>query len=475
MATSAEPPCSWRTFPSVCDVCLRDVRGRVERAGDEVRLVRDCATHGRREFLVSTNGADFERYDRFRRATAPPTAVLAEPPRTFFFVTPACNQGCTYCLNEANGYAYFDVYDIERFAADVARVAGEHVSVVGGEPFSHPRFLELAAIVRGSGKTLQVFTNGLALADERRVIDLLETTGGRCQVFMTFEGFAPELYAHVGVGRAHDRKIAALAHLAKHDVPVVLHQTLPPGTDADRQAAAMRTLIDYALAHEHVRAVAFQAVVAIGGARHLAAADVCSVDRAMDRVLAALPVRVARREVYVLQKLLGLMSGVTGTPRCPHMQVALLVRDGGRWSGLDALVDCARLDRRLDGRLGRRPFTRGRMLWTLAVDGAAAVRWRHWRRLLRLARRVAPAVRRGFDVGRLPRDVLPIVASTVCDRFNYDATLARRCDKVVYSNVRGRVIRELASRMSLRQSRERAENEDHGTVRERRAPLPIDL
>ena len=73
----------------------------------------------------------------------------------------------------------------------------------------------------------------------------------------------------------------------------------------------------------------------------------------------------------------------------------------------------------------------------------------------RLAWQVLPVFRRQLDIANIPKTILPIVATTVCDRFNYDDTLARHCDKRVHSNVRGQVIAELASEMSLRQLQER--------------------
>jgi pyruvate-formate lyase-activating enzyme len=459
MCALAEPPQEYRSFASVCDVCLLEVTGRVERQCQDVFLVRDCPTHGARRFLVSRNGAAFDRYDRFRHATLADDTRPVDVSKSFFFITPACNQGCTYCLNEANAYAYFDAYDLDRFDADVGALAGDNVSLVGGEPFSHPRFFDFVRIVRRHGKKLLVFTNGLALADERLAARLLEESGGRCEVYMTFDGFAPELYEHVAAGGVRERKLAALANLEKHGIPTGLHHTIPPecqrGPRVD-QAAALQALIAYAMAHDFVRALAFQPVVAIGGARHLSADEVCSVDRAMDQILAALPVHIERGEVYVLQKLFGLVSGLLRMPRCPHMQVVVLFRRGERWTGIDPFVDCAALDRRLDARLHRQPLTRARMLRALVVDVLACVRWRQLPALLRLAWQVLPVFLRKLDISKIPRTMLPIVSTTVCDRFNYDDTLARRCDKLVHTNVRGRVIAELASAMSLRQLQERA-------------------
>lgn len=473
-ATRAHSHAAGRAFASICDACLLDVAGRVERVRDDVFLVRDCPTHGERRFLVSRNGTDFDRYDRFRLATLPDDARPVDRSKVFFFITPACNQGCTYCLNEANAYAYFDAFDLDRFEADVRTLSGDSVSLVGGEPFSHPQFFEFARVIRRHGKKLLVFTNGLALADEPTVAHLVEVSGGRCEVYMTFEGFSPELYEHVAAGRVRERKLTALANLEKYGVPIGLHHTVPAEGQRSAhvaQAAAMQALIAYAMEHAFVRALAFQPVVAIGGARQLSADEVVSVDRAMDAILSALPVKIERREVYAVQKLFALVSGVFRMPRCPLMQVVVLFRLRDGWTGMDTLLDCAALDRRLDERLRSARLTRMSMVWALLVDVPAAVRWKQLPALLHLAWQVLPVFRRRLDIAHIPKTILPIVSTTVCDRFNYDETLARCCDKVVHSNVRGHVIGELASEMSLRQLRERAAH-DATTVRHASGRMP---
>jgi pyruvate-formate lyase-activating enzyme len=430
----------------------------MDRRGDEVFLVRACPQHGERRFLTSRNGAAFERFDRVYHTLFPDDAPPHPPANSYFFITDACNQGCAYCLNEANSHAYFGEYDLERFAADVRDWPGERVGLAGGEPFSHPRFFEFAGIVRAHGKRLRVCTNGLALADEGVVRRLIEVSGNHCEVRMTFEGFTPECYQHLAVARVRERKLAALENLRAHAVPTALCLTFDPARSQqppELRYAAMRSLIEYAMAHDFVRAIAFQSAVAVGGARTLTAGEVKSVDRMMDDIVAALPIVLERRHLYVAQKLMGVATALLRLPLCENSQYAALFHLGNRWVGLDHFFDCDALGRRLDERLGAAPVTRARLLQALTVDLLATARLNRIPSFLRVAWQILPVFWRRFDLSRVPRTVLPVASTTACDRYNYDASLARRCDKWGSSMVRGTIVRELLSAMTIRQLRER--------------------
>jgi pyruvate-formate lyase-activating enzyme len=457
--SASSSPVTGRAFQSICDVCLQEVPGHIERHDAEVFLVRDCQQHGARRFVTSRNGAAFERFDRAYHTLFPDDAPPHPPANSYFFITDACNLGCSYCLNEANSHSYFGEYDLDRFDADVRAWRGDRIGLAGGEPFSHPRFFEFARIVRAHGKQLRVCTNGLALADETVVRRLLDVSGNRCEVRMTFEGFGPECYAHLPVARVRERKLAALENLAKHRIATALCLTFDPARSrlpAQVRRATMRSVIDYAMTHDFVRALAFQSAVAVGGARDLPAGEVLSVDCMMDDIVAALPVAAERRHMYVAQKLMGLATALLRLPLCENSQFAMLFRVGDRWVGLDHFLDCDALDRRLDERLRTAPVTRARLLRALTTDVLATARLRRLPSLARLAWQVLPVFWRRFDLSRVPRSILPLASTTACDRYNYDASLARRCDKWGSSMVRGEVVHELLSTMTIRQLRERA-------------------
>lgn len=447
-----------RRFDSICDLCLMPAPGYVEPQGQDVYLMRNCPQHGLRRFLVSRNGEDFVRFDAFYHRIFPSDGPVHPPANSYFFITDACNLGCSYCLNEANAHAYFGRYDLERFAADVQAWPGPCVGLVGGEPFSHPKFFEFARIVHAHGKRLRVCTNGLALAYADTMRRLIEVSGGDCEVRMTFEGFDPEAYTCFPVARVMERKVAALENLRAHNIPTALCLTFDPESSrlpASVRHRRMRGVLDYALQHDFVRAIAFQNAVAVGGARELESLDVISVDRCMDDIVAIMPDHPLRRHAYVGQKLMGVVTSLLRLPLCENTMHASLFRVGSQWVSLDHFLDCDALDRHLERMLARSPSSRLRLAMALLVALAVSARWRRAPSFLLLAAQIWPVFWHGLDMSRTPRSVLPIAATTACDRYNFDASIARRCDKWGNSVVRGQVVTELLSEMTIRQLRER--------------------
>jgi pyruvate-formate lyase-activating enzyme len=450
-----------RTFPSLCDVCLRDATGEVVREGSLVYHRRVCPEHGERRVLMSRNG---ERYARLDRAYHRMFATDAPVPPTVdacFFITHRCNQKCLYCAMEAGRHPYFEDMHPDAFREEVARYEGGKVSLIGGEPLEHPRFFDFVDIVAASGKTLAVFTNGIRLSDGA-VVDRLVARAPRLEVRMTVEGFDEEAFAHLPGRSWRARKLQALAHLDARSVPTVIGHTIPPGMDPGVTRRALSSILRYSMSHDFVRGLTFQSVVALGGSRHLAAGDMLSVDGVLDRVVEALPVDVPREVAYPAQKLMMVVGRLLGLPLCSYVQVLPLVRAGTGWQSLEAYFDISRLDSELDRVFDDLPSTRPGMAAAVLQACLRSARPGRLPALALLAAGVMPIFLREFAFASIPRTVLPLVSISVCDRYNYDANVVRRCEKRVRSSRGGEVRCELCSEMVIRDLRDRVAGDAAG-------------
>ncbi len=449
---SPTSPASLRAFRGVCDLCLRDVPGTLELDGGLVRQRKVCPEHGARHALLSRNGERYARYDRSYHTLFPPDGVPTPPVDSYFAVTNRCNQACDYCLVEANRVDYYGDYDLARFDRELPGLTSKKVGLVGGEPAMHPRFFDLVARIAAAGKTAVVFTNGLAFADERMAERLVAASQRRCIVRFTFEGFGDGDYAHLRIPHARQKKLDALAHLARHGAAITLAHTITIAEQADRPhlRRIMRAIISYAMGQRAITGVTFSAVAALGALRGRSADDEMPVDEVMDEIVRAMPLPIDRRHVYLAQRITHAVARLFGLPMCVYHQAALLLRAGDGWHGLDHFLDCERLEARLDTRLDGWPASRAGIFAALASDLALTARPARAPALAKLGLGVLPLFLGGLDYREIPDGILPINAGTVCDPHNFDATVARRCEKLAYSAVDGDTVVETVSQMVMR-------------------------
>jgi pyruvate-formate lyase-activating enzyme len=464
-----------RTFDTICDVCLRDLdTGALVQDGDKIYFTRTCPEHGKRSLLFSQNGDDYVRFDRAYHSVFHKGEPPAPVQNAYFILTGTCNQGCSYCLMESNNGGFYNKYDLRRFETDLMRWKGDRVSLLGGEPLCHPQFFDFAEATFRYGKKLILMTNGLVLSDGAAVRRLVDIARGRpWEVQMTFEGFSPALWGHLRAKNARERKLDALANLEKYGVATTLHVTFPPGSfETNLRRSAIREVIQYAMEHDFVHNIGFQSASALGGARDAALDQLAPTDRVMDMVVESSPVPMVRRHVYTTQKLIFLMTGLMQQPWCEHTHMAMLFRAGQEWLTLDQLLDCDALDRRLDRYFTGRPVARAQMLRALAVDVIACVRPRRALTLALLAAGMVPSLYKEFDRSKVPRTLLPIGASMLCDRYNLDRSVQRRCDKMSHSAEYGTVVVESCCEFVIRDLRRRVA-EEQGAVERGTHRLPV--
>jgi pyruvate-formate lyase-activating enzyme len=444
------------------------VPAALEREGEDIYSAKYCPTHGTRRWLVSRNGDRYLRFDRQYHALFPanePPSAGGEP---YFFITNRCNQGCDYCLTEANRHDYFGDYDLEQFDRDMRSSRSSKIDLFGGEPLMHPRFFEFVERIAAAGKTTVILSNGRAFADEGVVLRLVKASRGRCFVRITFEGFDGENYGHLRDRRLADMKLAALANLKKHGVPMALAHTvnLDDQRDEDRLRRTLRSIIEFAMKERFVSGCTFTSVTALGGARSLRPDEVLSVDRLMDQLLAACPVAVERNHVYLGQQTAFFVGRILDLPMCEYKQAAMLFRRGGRWVGINDLFDCQRLERRFDRRIEGPRVGRFRQLLGLVADLAASARLSRLPWLAGLAARTLPLLWSGLDYRRIPKEILLLNVSTTCDPNGFDASIARRCERPSYAMAGTRLRTGLSAHLLIEFLRERTAADQPGNSKE---------
>ncbi|MCZ7687456.1 MAG: radical SAM protein [Sandaracinaceae bacterium] len=441
----------------MCDACLAPSPGALVLDGGAVYHEKRCATHDPRRWRISDNGEAYARYDRHYHALFPLDAAPAPPVDSYFAITNRCNQACDYCCVEANRFGYYGDYELSRFAAELPRLASRKVGLVGGEPLLHPRFFDFAREIEAAGRTTVVFTNGLRLADDAVVRRLVEVTRGRLIVRMTLEGFADEDYAHLRIPRAREKKLAALANLERRAVATTIGHTIVQAEREDRPRLrrVIRAIVEHAMGHRFVTGVTFAAVAALGGSARRAArrGDVGRPGHGRDPPEP--PPSRCRGATSTCRRRSPSASRASSGCRCASTTRRRSCSAPGTVGARSATTSTAHGSRPGSTRVARGPEGRAALAAGLAADLLASSRPAELPGLARLGLSIAPLFLRRLDYREIPEDILPINAGTVCDPHNFDASVARRCEKGAASTVGDRIVRETVSQMVMRQVAER--------------------
>lgn len=269
---------------SLCPRCLRVVPATlVEREG-RVLLERTCPAHGPAEALVCSDADWFRWSRRFVRSGRRPAhaatgSVLGCPydcgfcPEhrqhacvTVLEITEACNLSCPACFAGEAHVRHATSAEVEAMADAVLRAEGGEADVVmlsGGEPTLHPRFLEIADLVRAKPiRYVVVNSNGLRFARDRGFAAAVAERG--MPVYLQFDGFSGRASEVLRGRDLVELKLRALENLAAAGATVVLVATLLKGVNDGEVGEIVR----FAAGHPAVRAVSFQPEFAEG--RHVA-------------------------------------------------------------------------------------------------------------------------------------------------------------------------------------------------------------
>ena len=149
----------------------------------------------------------------------------AQPLSAYLELTYACNWRCVFCYNPRHhDLRRLSVEEWTRVLDDLRSLGTLNVTLTGGEPLSHPRFLEIARAVRERAFTLRLLTNG-TLVTERLADDVasLHLLG----VEMSLHGARAETHERTtGAPGSFDALLAAVGRLKRRGVPLVLKTVL---------------------------------------------------------------------------------------------------------------------------------------------------------------------------------------------------------------------------------------------------------
>ena len=178
-----------------------------------------------RAFFDEAGRPRYTRVDPLARlATAPAPLALAAPNRIYLELTRRCPARCEACYNAA-GTRLPDELDVDRWEALIDELAGLGVfefRFTGGEPTTHPRFLELVDRALATGRYVSIGTCALM---PREILEGLAVRP-LDEIIVSYHGPAPVHDAFTGRPGSHARTLAVLEHLTAAGRGLRLNLTL---------------------------------------------------------------------------------------------------------------------------------------------------------------------------------------------------------------------------------------------------------
>ncbi len=276
---------------SICPVCKVVVDGQVNIRNGKVYLRKRCKEHGTFEALVYGDAQMYIDAARFNKPGTIPLEFQTEvkdgcpsdcglcPEHKqhaclgIVEVNTNCNLDCPICFadsgHQPDGYS-ITLEQCERMLDAYVAAEGEPEVVMfsGGEPTIHKDILAMIDLAQSKPiKTVNVNTNGIRLATDRRFVQALgerNRRGGKSvNIYLQFDGFKERTHVKIRGKDLRERKRRALDNCADAGLTVTLVAAVERGMNEDEVGEIVR----FGIEHPAVRSVAFQPVTHAG--RHV--------------------------------------------------------------------------------------------------------------------------------------------------------------------------------------------------------------
>ena len=260
---------------SLCPKCLSLVPAKIITRGKRVYFKKRCKQCGDREDFVCS---DVDYYDRLEYAVPSkiPEIHGVQPDKgcpydcglcteheqhtciALVELTSGCNLSCPMCFASSGpGQRHLS---LEQCKASIDRIVAteggaEVVQLSGGEPTIHPNFEEIFEYaVSKPIDYVTINTNGIRLAKDDKLIELLAKYPERIEVYLQFDGLDDEVNVALRGEPLLDQKIRAVEKLGEAGVHITLAVTMQGGVNDDQYGK----IFDFAMQRKWITGLSFQ-------------------------------------------------------------------------------------------------------------------------------------------------------------------------------------------------------------------------
>lgn len=268
---------SFQETRSVCPVCLRPLKAKRIRRGQEIDLYRECPEHGAFQAPVWRGRIDFEAWYAGAKGLSDgeglgcPTGcgdgICKEHEQgtccALLEVTKRCNLHCWFCFargGEDQEEPFLE--ELKEMAARIVEKGGRPLlQLSGGEPSLRDDLPELVRYAKELGcPYVQLNSNGIRLAEDEDYVRAL-AKAGLSFVFMQFDGVTDEVYERLRGRKLYELKLRAIRNCDASHLGVTLVPTVVRGVNENQLGELVRLGVSLS---PGVRGIHFQPVSYFG-------------------------------------------------------------------------------------------------------------------------------------------------------------------------------------------------------------------
>ena len=258
---------------------MKIIQAQVVFRDNMVYFLKFCPEHGHSEALVSEDAEYYQKAFQYIKPGSTPlhfsTAVKAGCPTDcglcpshqqhtclpIIEITDHCNLTCPVCIVNNQYSNHMSMEDFQGIIDLLLKAEGslETITLSGGEPTSHPQFLDMVDLAtRHEIGRVSVVTNGIRIANSKPFCEELKRRN--VYVILQLDGFTDEIQTAIRGVPLMETKHKALANLAEYKISTQIAYVPARGINEHQLGDAVRLLME----RDHILSLLIQPVANTG-------------------------------------------------------------------------------------------------------------------------------------------------------------------------------------------------------------------
>jgi len=329
-----------RLTKSVCPDCLKKINASVVCRGERIYLQKNCPEHGFFEITLSRDSERYRELEKFYFAVMGDKKNLCNYE---LWLTSRCNMNCNICvLGEEINSTLCPEPTCEEISKIVDKNRQSFWSLAAAEPTCREDIFEIISMLKKSGKTVTLNTNGIKLAENDFAKRLKYS--GVDRVDLQFDGFEKNSYHLMRGCDLLSLKLGAIKNLRSMDIRTTLNATIALGVNEKQ----IMDLIKFGLKNDFINGITYLTIFYSGGARSWPKERYLMPDELVDLLQEQSNGKISKESVYLFQKLHIAVKSFLSQRQCLYNQIFLLVRNKFGYEPIDRFIDLKSAEKWLD-------------------------------------------------------------------------------------------------------------------------------